>query len=570
MARKFSVEAVLEAKDRASKTFSQSRQAVQGLSRQFGKFVDVNLKAVPVLGTAIKALGKLRSAVGVGLLAAVLGAVAGLRALYKTLQEGAAAYAAQEVAVKRLNAALRSADSFTSAASKEIQHFANVLQASTTATQTQVLEMVALAKSFGASNEEAKHLAATALDFAEGAGLNATEAVRRLGRAMQGSAADVANFAPEIRELTQAQLRLGGATDAISQKFSGQAAAALDTYAGAMKNLEAAQGRLLEAQGAMVIASPALRESINLTARLTDKLSSSVELSVISFERLAVGWQNLQLISVGLQLKITNLASAWANSLLSVKDWVRGVEAAAPAAEKAEKEFRKLIDASESMTLNFNSLTKTLGSQTAALGVMFRAYQRNIRITKEQTEANELLNLTLDKLGLRTLPEVRSALDETLADLERVEEGFRSGTLGVAAYEFAVADLRLEQEGLQAVLSGTAVSVDAYKQKIGEAAVSEDIARRSTELLTSSTERFRLVQEGATAAVIAGNSALSAAEEQQARSARSSTALQGGGRNQFGAGGLFPGLSGSTYVVTTTTNEAGDMVTRDVRPGGRT
>ena len=84
----------------------------------------------------------------------------------------------------------------------------------------------------------------------------------------------------------------------------------------------------------------------------------------------------------------------------------------------------------------------------------------------------------------------------------------------------------------------------------------------------------RASQELATAAVRDGTVALAEREAQEertaSRSARTATQLgRGGGANQFGPGGVFPGLSGSTYVVTTTTDEVGDFVSREVRPGGR-
>tara|TARA_B100001146_G_scaffold102210_1_gene90529 strand:+ start:8526 stop:10049 length:1524 start_codon:yes stop_codon:yes gene_type:complete len=505
----------------------------------------------------------MRIALVAGLVGAVVATTAALVALFSSMKDGVAAFAEQEKAVRKLDAALRSSGSYTAEASRSIQTFANELQGSTTATQTQVLELVALGKSFGATNEQAQRLAATSLDFAEGAGLNATEALRRLGRAMQGSAADVANFAPEIRNLTRAQLRLGGATDAISKKFAGQAAAAADTYAGALLNLENAQGRLLEAQGALLVNDPALRESIRQQARLTDQLSEEVEKTNFNFLWLSRTWQILKTGGVNLQLQIAQLGGAFGHLVEATLRHLGIMGELQTKTALARSAFIKLVKSSETLTKNLNTLQSSGLSLTAALNLLYAAHTRNVAASNEHAASAQLLNITLDRLGLRALPEVRTALEQTTEEIERVEEGMRRGTIGTATYERAVADLRLEQEALQAVLDGTAVSVASYRARIAEARAADDLARLSTDQLAASTERFRLTKLGATEAVIAHNLALGEEVELENRQPRDR--LRG---QPFGPGGLFPGLSGSNYVITTTTDEAGDVVSRDVRPGG--
>lgn len=536
MARRFSVEAVLEAKDRASPIIGKAVRNIRTLTKTLASFVRFNTSAIPIVGRFIGVVGRLSLVFRVGLLGAVIAAGVGLAKLFKILRDGAAAFAESERAISKLESSLRSAGSFTVAASKNIQAFANDLQASTTATQSQILELVALAKSFGASNEQAKALAATSLDFAAGAQLNATEAVRRLGRALQGSAADVANFAPAIRNLTREQLLLGEATTLVAEQFKGQAAAALGTYLGVVQNLANAQTRLDEAQGELIIGSAELRESILTQARLTDKLTVITERSKLSFVALATAWQDLITLAtrgkVAFALLFEALGEAnfsFGQALVNLAQRALGfgkaVDEAKAAAALLREEFRRTVAESEDLTKNLATLTLAFNSEEKALDALFRAHQREVRLTKEHEAASQALGLTLQRLGLRTLAQVKKALDENAAALRRVEEGYAAGEIGAAAFEKATADLALEHEGLQAVLDGTAASVDAYKLKVEEAAGAQTAAKASTDLLATSTDSLARSQDAATRSIAAGTQALSTQAVQAGITAREFDAL---------------------------------------------
>ena len=576
MARRFSVEAVLEAKDRASPVIGKAVRSVRTLSRALLQFVSFNLDAIPIIGRFVGRLGRLQLALKVALPVAVVAATLALAKLFKILREGAKAFAESERAISNFEASLRSAGSFSREASREIQDFANDLQKSTTATQSQILELVALAKGFGASNEQAKALAATSLDFAAGAQLNLTEATRRLGRALQGSAADVANFAPEIRNLTSEQLRLGAATDLIAEKFRGRATAALGTYLGAVQNLENAQTRLDEAQGKLIIGSGELNRAILTQARLTDDLTAVTEKSRLSFVGLVVQFQQLRNLGTRLNIVFTRLGSSLAEANFSFGQAIvnlarnalgfgKAAETAEEAAELLREEFRKTIAESEDLTGNLATLTASLGDQEAALDVLFAAYQRTTRITKEQNEAAQALDLTLQRLGVRTLKQVELSLKQNEIAQRRVEAAFDDGKLGVAAYESALADLALEAEGLQAVLDGTAASVEDYKLAVEKATREQESSKRSTDALSASTTGLRRAQDEANRSTTTGTAALAAQAVQaaltasqfdalarsQGRQAAVQAALAAGGRLELGGTrvtlGPFPG-SGSRLV----------------------
>ncbi|MEE8113501.1 MAG: hypothetical protein V3T23_04015 [Nitrososphaerales archaeon] len=177
------------------------------------------------------------ASVGFGGLASSLTSFIGIAAGLQFFNVAIAEAGETEIALDNVAASMQSLGDFSTQALSTVQKFAEGLEAVTGVSENAILEQFALAKSFVNTNEEALKLTKTALDFGAAARLNFEESVRRLGRAVQGSSADLANFAPIIRTLTAEQLRAGGATDIIAAKFEGRAAQAADNFSGRMRTL---------------------------------------------------------------------------------------------------------------------------------------------------------------------------------------------------------------------------------------------------------------------------------------------------------------------------------------------
>jgi len=141
-----------------------------------------------------------------------------------------------------------------------------------------ILQNIALAHSYTDNAEEAKKLTKTALDFAAAADITLTEAVRRLGRAMQGSAGDVSNFAPELKKLTKEQLKAGEATRILGERFAGAAAAQTKTFSGTTTQLQNSFGDLTEEIGFTIIQNQSvisiLKELNSIVGSATGSLNS--------------------------------------------------------------------------------------------------------------------------------------------------------------------------------------------------------------------------------------------------------------------------------------------------------
>lgn len=84
-----------------------------------------------------------------------------------------------------------------------------------------VLSMLSMAKASGLTNAQVEKLAKTAADFSVGAGIGFEQAFFALQKTLKGSALGLATFRPELKNLTEEQLKAGDAIDYISGKYQG-------------------------------------------------------------------------------------------------------------------------------------------------------------------------------------------------------------------------------------------------------------------------------------------------------------------------------------------------------------
>lgn len=210
---------------------------------------------------------------GLQLFAATLTAVAG-GAIVRSLVNAASV---QEDAVNRMNQSLKASGEFTAKASKDMQDFASALQQTTKFGDETTLNMIALAKSFGATNDQAKKVVTAATELSVAAGIGLEEAVRRVGRSFSGSVEDIARFAGGIRGLTKEELAAGKAADILISRLGGSAQAETNTFSGALTQANNAFGDLLESMGEAITKSPHVIGIIKQVGKIFNELTIFVQ-----------------------------------------------------------------------------------------------------------------------------------------------------------------------------------------------------------------------------------------------------------------------------------------------------
>lgn len=159
----------------------------------------------------------------------------------------------QQEAVSKLNAAMRATGDFSADASADLLAFAGEMQKTTKHGDDLVVSQLAIAKSFGASNEQSKNLVSAAAELAAATGDTLEGAVQKLGKTLSGNAGKLADQVPALKGFTAEELKAGAALDLIAERFAGMAAAEIQTFGGALAQTTGLWGELHEALGDSIV-----------------------------------------------------------------------------------------------------------------------------------------------------------------------------------------------------------------------------------------------------------------------------------------------------------------------------
>lgn len=191
---------------------------------------------------------------------ALLGVTAAVAAVGFTTAKAVQAAIRQEDAVNRLNTALKINGNFTREASRDLQEFANEIQRTTRFGDEAVLEQLRLAQAFGANVDQSKAAVKAATDLATAFGTDLTSATRNVAKTLGGYAGELGEVIPELKRLSQEQLKAGAGVDLISRKFSGFAEKDAKNFSGSLDQASNSFGDLLEGFGRFVTEAPASSE----------------------------------------------------------------------------------------------------------------------------------------------------------------------------------------------------------------------------------------------------------------------------------------------------------------------
>ncbi len=193
---------------------------------------------------------------------AVLGTIAAAFSVNKIIH----AASEQEAAITRLNQSLANAGTFSEAASKRIQEFANVMEEATGIQEETILGAAALARNFAHTNEEAVKLTEAAINLSAATGQSLDTAVQNLGKTLTGNAGKLAMNVQGVKSLTEEQLKAGAAIDLVNERFQGAGAAQANTFAGSINKVSNSFDALLKTLGRLITDSPVVRELLKFIA----------------------------------------------------------------------------------------------------------------------------------------------------------------------------------------------------------------------------------------------------------------------------------------------------------------
>jgi hypothetical protein len=187
---------------------------------------------------------------------------------------GIAAFKEEELAINKLNQAMVNNGDYTAKASQDLLKFAANLQATSTFSDDAAISSLALAKSFGVTNDQAKQLVSASSNLATALGMDLEAATKQVAMTIGGTVPrSLALAIPALKELTEEQLKAGAAIDLVSQRYAGFNEASISGL-GALDQFKNVAGDFMEQIGG------ALAPAVSFLARkLTDIVLAANESS---------------------------------------------------------------------------------------------------------------------------------------------------------------------------------------------------------------------------------------------------------------------------------------------------
>jgi len=186
------------------------------------------------------------------------------------------AAAQQEEAINDLNTSLKNAGTFSQEASQMMQKFASDLQKVTVVGDETSIQMMALARNFTQTNEQAMKLTEAAINLSAATGISLESAVRNLGKTFGGLLGELGENVPALRGLSVEALKSGAAIDLVLKRFGKAAEAKIKTFAGAFQQLKNLFGDFLETLGVLITQSPVVIKLLSLMAKGFSNMSDSL------------------------------------------------------------------------------------------------------------------------------------------------------------------------------------------------------------------------------------------------------------------------------------------------------
>lgn len=246
------------------KLLADTRDAVDKLAR-FEK------EAKGFAGGAEKAFGALKVAA-----VAAVGFLAG-REVLDFFSNGIAAAKAQQDAMTRLATALDLTGEKSDEALKSFENFADEMERTSKFGDDLVLSQLAVAKSFGVTNDQAEKLVKAAIELSSATGQSLDSAVQALGKTFSGVTGKLDEQIPVLKSLTKEQLASGEALNVVLDRFGGSAAREIETFSGALLQLENSFGNLQESFGVAIVENQAVIAAFQAITDALRKLETFVK-----------------------------------------------------------------------------------------------------------------------------------------------------------------------------------------------------------------------------------------------------------------------------------------------------
>ncbi|MGP1459144.1 MAG: hypothetical protein ACTTKL_07525 [Treponema sp.] len=298
-------------------------------------------------GAAAGFAGKMQSLAATGgpVAAGITAAIAAAKAFIGVLKEGTEAYKVQEKAEGALQAAAANNPYLSTESVQRLKDYASELQGVTNFGDEGTIDVMAQLAASGRSEAEIMKLIGAASDYAAAKHISLEAAVGNLNKSYGGLAGELGELFPEVKALTEEQLKNGEAVDIIAKKYAGFAKNSADASIQA-KN---AFGDFMESIGR--IAKPAFDGLARLATAVWTKAGDAMNAFSDKLEEKSRTWEH-----GGIHKAVDEGVKAINTKSVAPKTWKEKGGEQAQTTEylewlKKELELRKDLNSEESQAL---------------------------------------------------------------------------------------------------------------------------------------------------------------------------------------------------------------------------
>lgn len=354
-----------------------------------GRLEEFEKKSAKSIGTVEKTFETMKT-VAVAAVAVFAG-----KQVVDFFKSGIDAAIAQENAMRSLATALDQTGELSDKALKQFGDFANEMEATTKFGDDLVISQVAIAKSFGISNDQAQELVKTAADLAAATGDTLDGAVQKLGKTYAGTTGKLDEMVPALRGLTKAQLANGEAVRVLAERYGGAANDEIKTFSGAILQAENSFGNFQEAVGAVIVDNQAMIATINglkevfnfLETAVTDNkealgdfVTGGLKLAAVAAAGTAEAMATLAEIFTATTGALIDGIGAFAQGAAGLISFVPGAEGAALAMANFGDDTR---ETAESVTQSLGSVSQGFNAFEATVGAAAqKVFDADMKITE--------------------------------------------------------------------------------------------------------------------------------------------------------------------------------------------
>ena len=182
------------------------------------------------------------------------------------------AYREQELSVNKLNQSLINQGIYSKSLSNDYQKMASELQKVTTFGDEAIISAQAQLQAYAGQNKITKDLTKSILDFATAQGMDLQAAAALVGKSIGTSTNALTRYGIEIDSSASKSDKMKAVTEALSEKFGGQAEAAAEGL-GSIVQLKNALGDFLETIGKSI--APVVTRIVQKMTAMTESLNES-------------------------------------------------------------------------------------------------------------------------------------------------------------------------------------------------------------------------------------------------------------------------------------------------------